>query len=121
MTSNAVLQVGLYLVVLLACIKPLGSTWHACMQQCAFVRSVLRPLERLLYRLSGIDQEHEMTAREYAIAVLTFSFVSFATVYGVQRVQDLLPANPECLPAIATRPLVQHGGELCDEHELAEL
>ena len=102
MTPNAVVQMGLYLAVLLACVKPLGlymARVYAGNAPCS--ARICGPLERLLYRLGGIDQHREMTCRQYAIALLMFSFVSFVAVYGLQRVQDILPANPESLPRVA--------------------
>ena len=79
MTANGVLQIGLALGVLLACVRPLG--WYM-----AWVYS--RPVgrgERRLFRLLGIDPSAEMTWQRYAGAVLAFGFVSVLAVYGVQR------------------------------------
>src|SRR5690606_22881254 len=55
---------------------------------------------RLFYRVSGLDPQAEMTWRQYAGAVLMFSFVGFAAVFGLQRLQASLPLNPESLPAV---------------------
>jgi K+-transporting ATPase ATPase A chain len=61
----------------------------------------LSPVERMTYRLAGIDPGAEMTWQAYARAVLAFSLVSTLAVYGVQRVQGVLPFNPEGLPAVS--------------------
>lgn len=101
MTAGA-LQIGLYLAVLLACVKPLGLymarvyTGRApCLERLA------GPLERLLYRLGGFDRESEMSWRQYATALLAFSFAGLLAVYGLQRLQPVLPLNPEALPAVS--------------------
>jgi K+-transporting ATPase ATPase A chain len=102
MTANGILQLGFYLGVLLACTKPVG-LYMAKVYSGSTPRldQIFGPAERLLYRLCGVDKSAEMTWQQYAVAVLTFSFVSFATVYGFQRLQGLLPLNPEVLTAVS--------------------
>ena len=102
MTINAVFQIGIYLVVLLACIKPLGLYMARVYEgRSTMMGRLLSPVERLTYRVCGIDREAEMTWRHYAASVLTLSFVSFVAVYGFQRLQMFLPLNPEELPAVS--------------------
>ena len=102
MTANGIVQLGLYLGVLLACVKPLGFYMAKVYSGSAPVlERVFGPAERLLYRVSGIDKSVEMTWRQYAVSVLMFSFVSFVAVYGLQRIQGWLPLNPEALPAVS--------------------
>src|SRR5258708_34191119 len=55
----------------------------------------MRPVERLIYRLTGVDEKAEMRWREYAIAMLLFSGVSMLVLYLLQRVQHFLPLNPQ--------------------------
>lgn len=102
MTTNALFQIGLYLGVLLACVKPLG--WYMARvyegRAPAFARW-LTPLEKMLYRVCGVDASREMNWKQYATAILWLSLASFLAVYGVQRLQALLPLNPENLPAVA--------------------
>jgi K+-transporting ATPase ATPase A chain len=101
-TANGVLQLGLYLGVLLACVKPLGLYMARVYSGSApLLEPVIGPLERLLYRLCGVDRSKEMTGRQYSVAVLMFSLVSFVAVYAVQRMQGWLPLNPESLPAVS--------------------
>jgi potassium-transporting ATPase potassium-binding subunit len=101
-TANGVLQLGLYLGVLLACVKPLGLYMARVYSGSApLLEPVIGPLERLFYRLCGVDRSKEMTGRQYSVAVLMFSLVSFVAVYAVQRMQGWLPLNPESLPAVS--------------------
>ena len=97
MTTNSLLQVGLYVAVLLACVKPLG-----LLMARVYAGEVrwLAPLERWLCRLCGIDPDQEMTWRQYASAVLTFSLLGLLAVYALQRLQGWLPLNPQSLPAV---------------------
>ncbi|MFO0888854.1 MAG: potassium-transporting ATPase subunit KdpA [Isosphaeraceae bacterium] len=102
MTSNGFLQLGLYLGVLLLCARPLG-IFMARVYEGRTPRIVgfLRPLERLTYRLCGVDPGAEMDWRRYTVAALAFSFLSCLAVYGLQRLQGVLPLNPEGLPAVS--------------------
>src|SRR6202007_3003930 len=61
---------------------------------------VLRPIERATYRLTGVDDAHEMRWTEYAFAMLAFSVVSMIVLYLMQRVQQWLPGNPQHSPAV---------------------
>ena len=65
-----------------------------------FMDPVLRPIERLLYRVTGVDEEHEMRWTEYAIAMLLFSVVSMIVLYLIQRLQGFLPFNPQKFGAV---------------------
>lgn len=102
MTVNGLLQMGLYFGVLLACVKPLGFYIAKVYSGSApFLERIVGPIERLLYRLCGIDKSAEMTWRQYSEAVLTIGLVSFVAVYGFQRSQSWLPLNPESLLAVS--------------------
>ena len=79
MTANGWLQIGLFFVVLLAVTKPLGIFMARVFSgEKTFLDPVLRPIERLLYRTTGIDEKREMDWKEYAVAMLLFSAVSMA-------------------------------------------
>jgi K+-transporting ATPase ATPase A chain len=65
-----------------------------------FLDPVLRPVERLLYRVTGVDEEHEMRWTEYATAMLLFSLVSMLVLYLIQRIQGMLPYNPQHFGAV---------------------
>ncbi|MFO1095342.1 MAG: potassium-transporting ATPase subunit KdpA [Planctomycetaceae bacterium] len=102
MTANGVLQLALYFAVLLACAKPLGLYMARVYEgRAPLLERWLSPIERLLYRISGVDHSAEMTWRQYAAAVLAFSFVSFVAVYALQRTQQWLPLNPQDLGAVS--------------------
>lgn len=102
MTTNGILQIGIYLSVLLALVKPLG--WYmARVYEGRLPRwaAWLAPFERLLHRLCGVNATTEMNWKQYSGCILVFSCVSFLAVYGLQRVQGFLPLNPEGLPAVS--------------------
>ena len=61
---------------------------------------MLRPIERLIYRLTGVDETREMRWTEYAAAILAFSLVSMLVLYLIQRLQGLLPFNPQGLAGV---------------------
>lgn len=101
MTANALLQLGIYLGLLLAFVKPLGFYMAKVYSGSAPVlERMVGPLERFLYRLCGIQRSAEMTWRQYAGAVLMLSLVSFVAVYALQRTQGWLPLNPESFPGV---------------------
>ncbi|HEY6444524.1 MAG TPA: potassium-transporting ATPase subunit KdpA [Candidatus Acidoferrales bacterium] len=101
MTANGWLQIGLFFVVLLAVTKPLGIFMERVFSgKKTFLDPVLRPLERLLYRTTGIDEKHEMNWKEYAIAMLLFSAVSMVVLYLIERCQHWLPWNPQHLASV---------------------
>ncbi|QDU22379.1 potassium-transporting ATPase subunit KdpA [Urbifossiella limnaea] len=102
MTANGVLQLGLALGLVLACVRPLG--WYMARVYAGRVPGpgqLLGPVERAVYRLARIDPGAEMTWQRYAGAVLAFGFVSVLAVYGVQRLQAVLPLNPESQAAVS--------------------
>jgi K+-transporting ATPase ATPase A chain len=102
MTANGWLQISVYLLVILAITKPLG-IFMTCVftRERTFLDPVLRPLERLLYRLTGVDETREMRWTEYTFAMLLFSGVSMVLLYLIERVQAWLPWNPQQLAGVA--------------------
>lgn len=102
MTANGWFQIALYLVILLAITKPMGVFMTRVFSgQKTFLDPILRPVERLLYRICGIDENDEMAWTEYTIAMLLFSAVSMILLYAIERMQQLLPWNPQHLGKIA--------------------
>jgi len=100
-TANGWLQISVFLLVTLAITKPLGVFMARVFNgEKTFLDPVLRPLERWLYRLTGVDETKEMRWTEYAAAMLLFSGVSMLLLYGIERVQDWLPLNPQKLGAV---------------------
>jgi K+-transporting ATPase ATPase A chain len=101
MTANGWLQFSLFSVILLASVRPVGAYLARVLEgERTWLDPVLRPIERLIYKLSGVDSAHEMNWREYAFAVLGFSAVSLLVTYGIERLQNLLPWNPQGLAAV---------------------
>jgi len=96
------MQIIIFLGVVFLVTKPLGM-YMACAfdRQKTFLDPVARPLERLLYRLTGVNEEHEMRWTEYAICMLLFSLVSMLALYFIERVQAILPFNPQKIRAVA--------------------
>ena len=102
MTINGWLQIAVFLALVLAVTKPMGIfLTHVFNRERTFMDPVLRPLERLLYRLTGVDEDHEMKWTEYAFAMLLFSVVSMLLLYLMQRVQGFLPFNPQKFAAVS--------------------
>jgi K+-transporting ATPase ATPase A chain len=99
--SNGLLQIALYLGILLALAKPVGYYMARIYEGKlpAFVRW-MAPIENLFYRLCGVDSKQEMRWTQYALAMLWFSLLGVLAVYGLQRLQGLLPLNPQGLGAV---------------------
>jgi K+-transporting ATPase ATPase A chain len=102
MTTNGWLQFLLLFVVLVALMRPLGLYIARVFQgERTFADFVLKPIERLLYRLFGVRSEKEMTWGEYTISMLLFSFVSMLLTYVIERAQRWLPWDPQHLAGVA--------------------
>jgi len=102
MTVNGWLQIIVYLAVILAVTKPVGVFMaRVFSRERTFLDPVLRPIERLLYRLTLVDEEHEMRWTEYAFSMLLFSGVSMLVLYLIERTQLVLPWNPQKFAAVA--------------------
>ncbi|MFI5117032.1 MAG: potassium-transporting ATPase subunit KdpA [Terriglobales bacterium] len=96
MTANGWLQIAIFLALVLAVTKPMGVFMTRVFnRERTFMDPVLRPIERLIYRTTGVDENHEMRWTEYAFAMLLFSAVSMLLLYLMQRVQGHLPFNPQ--------------------------
>jgi K+-transporting ATPase ATPase A chain len=102
MTANGWFQIAIFLLVVLALTKPLGIFMTRVFnRERTFLDPALRPLERLIYRLTGVQEEREMGWKEYAASVLLFSGVSMLLLYFLQRAQGVLPFNPQKLGGVA--------------------
>jgi K+-transporting ATPase ATPase A chain len=101
MTINGWLQILFFFALILAVTKPLGLFMaHVFNRERTFLDPLLRPLERLIYRLTRVDETREMHWTEYAIAMLLFNLVTMVALYAMQRLQGVLPFNPQALGAI---------------------
>lgn len=102
MTANGLVQIGLFFLVLLALVKPLG--WYMALvyegRPCAVDR-ILGPVERGFYRLCGVRADEEMDWKTYALAMLLFNAAGLLVLYGLQRLQGVLPVNPEGVGGVA--------------------
>jgi K+-transporting ATPase ATPase A chain len=102
MTANGTLQLAFYVVVLIALAKPLGTYMAAIYEgKPAVLNQFGAPIERLIYRLCGVKESEEMRWTQYAMAVLWFSLFGLLAVYGLQRLQALLPLNPAGMSAVS--------------------
>jgi K+-transporting ATPase ATPase A chain len=98
MTANGWFQIGLYLFVIFLVTKPIGVFMTRVFnREKTFLDPIFRPVERLVYRLTGVDEKHEMRWTEYAVAMLLFSGVSMTLLYLFERTQKWLPFNPQKL------------------------
>jgi K+-transporting ATPase ATPase A chain len=101
MSLNGWFQILLFLLIVFLVTKPLGIFMARVFnREKTFMDPVLRPIEQLLYRLTGVDENHEMHWTEYAIAMLLFSVVSMVVLYLMQRLQGFLPFNPQKFGAV---------------------
>ncbi len=104
MTFNGWLQIALFSVVVALLVKPLGGYMTRVFTgERTFLSPVLRPLERVFYELSGVDEKSDQNWVTYAVSMLLFSLVGFASIYALMRFQAMLPFNP------AKRPAVEEG------------
>jgi potassium-transporting ATPase potassium-binding subunit len=101
MTANGFFQVALYVIVLTALTKPLGSYMARVIDGPPMVLDrVLGPIERFCYRVAGVDPAQGMTWRTYTVAMLLFNLAGLLVVYALQRFQGVLPLNPQGFGAV---------------------
>ncbi|MBF0117932.1 MAG: potassium-transporting ATPase subunit KdpA [Desulfobacterales bacterium] len=103
MTIDTIIQIGFYMFTLLCLVKPLGY-YMAKVYQGKFCKTdgVFGIFERGIYRFCGIDLEEDMAWQKYALSVLWFSFVSIVFLYILQRLQNILPLNPQKFSGISS-------------------
>jgi K+-transporting ATPase ATPase A chain len=95
------LQIVVFIAAVLLLAKPMGSYMARVFERRkTFLDPVLVPCERLLYRLTGVHAEQEMRWTEYLVAMLIFSAATLTLTYVVERIQHLLPLNPQHLPGV---------------------
>jgi K+-transporting ATPase ATPase A chain len=101
MSANGWLQILLYSAVILALTKPLGVYMYRVLEgERPPLSRLLGPLERACYRLSRVDPEREHSWQEYTLALLLFSALGLLVTYAIERLQGVLPLNPQGLPAV---------------------
>jgi K+-transporting ATPase ATPase A chain len=102
MTLNGWFQIFVFLAAVLLVTKPMGVFMaRVFSHERTWLDPVMRPLERLLYKLTRVDEEREMRWTEYSIAMLLFSGVSMIVLYLLERTQQWLPLNPQKFAAVA--------------------
>ncbi len=106
MTVNGWIQILVFLALVALVTKPVGIFMARVFNgERTFLDPVLRPIERLLYRITRVNENHEMRWTEYAISMLMFSAVSMLVLYALERLQGYLPLNPQKFGAVSPTPL----------------
>jgi K+-transporting ATPase ATPase A chain len=101
MTVNGWMQIAVFCLIVLAVTAPLGSYMTKVFRgERTLLSPLLRPVERLVYKLCGVDENEDQHWTAYGAAMLLFSLAGFVTLYLWQRVQGVLPFNPQGLPAV---------------------
>ncbi|HEX8712483.1 MAG TPA: potassium-transporting ATPase subunit KdpA [Terracidiphilus sp.] len=102
MSANGWLQFAIYSIVLLATIRPVGIYLaHVMEGERTWLDPILRPCERLIYKLCAVNADREMNWRQYTWALLGFSAVTMVFTYAIERLQQYLPWNPQHLGGVA--------------------
>ncbi|HKU54635.1 MAG TPA: potassium-transporting ATPase subunit KdpA [Rhizomicrobium sp.] len=101
MTANGWIQIGLFCLAIIVCVKPLGLYMARVFEgERSFLSLVLGPVERGIYRLCGVKPDQEQHWTSYTTAMLVFSIAGFVSLYLMQRLQLALPFNPQGLAAV---------------------
>jgi potassium-transporting ATPase potassium-binding subunit len=101
MTFNGILQIAIFCIVIVALARPLGGYMTRVFKgEKTLLSPILRPIEGILYRLAGVDPAAEQDWLVYGAAMLLFSLAGALSLYGLMRFQDVLPLNPQGLPAL---------------------
>src|SRR5512144_951951 len=101
MTVNGWIQIGLFALVIFALTKPFGGYMYRVFEgERQPLPRVFGPLERILYRLCGVEPKEEHGWKGYTVAMLFFSLSSLLVTYGIERLQHVLPFNPQKLGAV---------------------
>jgi K+-transporting ATPase ATPase A chain len=96
MTSMGLLQIFLFFLIILALTKPLGVFMARLFEgERTFLHPVVRPFERLVYKIGGVDEAAEQHWTHYAGSLLAFSLVGILLTYLIMRLQGMLPFNPQ--------------------------
>src|SRR5471032_318121 len=101
MTMNGWIQIALYSVIIIALTKPLGGYMTRVFNgERTLLSPLLRPVERVFYGISGVDEKEDQHWLTYAIAMLAFTMAGFLSLYAIQRLQGILPFNPQNMSAV---------------------
>ena len=102
MTFNGFLQIALFCAIIIALVRPFGGYMTRVFSgERTWLSPLLGPIERLLYGLSGVDAKTEQGWRSYGVAMLLFNLIGALVLYGLQRLQNFLPLNPQNFDAVS--------------------
>lgn len=122
MTANGWFQILFFLLVILLITKPLGVFMTRVFnREKTFLDPILKPVERLIYRLTGVDEKREMRWTEYTVAMLLFSGVSMTLLYLNRAHATMASFQSAKVSECRARARFWHGGFLRHEYELASL
>ena len=100
-TFYGVAQIAVYFLLLLLITKPLGLYLTAVFEgRRTWLSPALRPVERAIYTVSGVDEDSEQHWTIYTVAMLSFTAVTLALLYVIERLQGILPLNPQGLSGV---------------------
>jgi K+-transporting ATPase ATPase A chain len=100
-TISGWIQIAILFLIVLALVKPLGLYMAKVFAgELTWLSPVLRPVERVIYRVSGVDETREQSWMTYGVSLLAFSLVGLIVLYALQRLQGSLPFNPEGMGAV---------------------
>ena len=98
MTANGWIQILLFALVIFAIAKPMGNYMFRVFEgDRQPLPRFFGPIERLLCRLCGVDPREQQTWKEYTVGMLVFSAITLVVTYGIERLQHVLPLNPQNL------------------------
>ena len=124
MTPNGILQIIVYFAIILMLAKPMGVYMATAFEGRRTLPASDSPASEVLtYKLTGVDETAEQRWTQYAFALIAFSAFSFLFVYFLQRLQGLLPFNPQGFgaPNVPSGSGIQYGCQFRHEHELASV
>src|SRR6266446_5720402 len=101
MTVIGWIQILLYCAIVAALVVPLGGYLTRVFNgEKTFLSPLLRPVERVVYAIAGVDEKEDQHWVVYGVAMLAFSLAGFVSLYALMRLQNVLPFNPQKLPAV---------------------
>ena len=102
MTINGWIQILLFAAIIFAITKPLGNYMYRVFEgDRQPLPRLFGAIERLLYKLCGVDPKQHQDWKQYTLAMLVFSAITLLVTYGIERLQHVLPLNPENFPPVA--------------------
>ncbi len=102
MTVNGWIQILVYMAIIFAITKPLGSYMYRVFEgDRQPMPRLFGAIERLLYKLCGVDPKQQQDWKQYTLAMLVFSAITLLVTYGIERLQNVLPLNPQNFPPVA--------------------